>query len=59
MTETASPDQLAGVIELLLAHGAPPDEVDEDGDTALRAVIQLSAEVDRDGDESPASKEAS
>mmetsp|Transcript_74743 Transcript_74743/g.173107 ORF Transcript_74743/g.173107 Transcript_74743/m.173107 type:complete len:450 (+) Transcript_74743:96-1445(+) len=56
MNEATAPEQLGIVVSELLDHGAPPDAVDDDGDTALEAVLQLAAEAE--GDEAGASENA-
>lgn len=50
---TASADLFAA-IEALLAHGAPLDLKDEDGDTALHAILSLEGEGNSPGEASEA-----
>lgn len=71
MNEGTDPPSLATAVELLLGHGAPPNERDDDGDTPLEAILALGEELDREqqkeggdpdgaraGDDEPDPKEA-
>lgn len=49
MNEATVPEELGAIVSLLLAQGAPPTAEDDDGDTALKAVMTLSEESDRPG----------
>jgi len=49
MNESTPAQELGAILSTLLAHGAPPDATDEDGDDVLKAVMMLSEDLDRPG----------
>lgn len=53
MNEASPPEELAAIVTLLLAQGAPATAEDDDGDSALKAVMSLSEECDRNDGGSP------
>lgn len=53
MNEATPPGEIGAVVGTILAHGAPPTAEDEDGDTALKAVMTLSEDSSRGDEESP------
>lgn len=50
MNEATEPADMMAVVGELLAAGAPPAAKDEDGDTALEAVLTLAADAEADDD---------
>mmetsp|Transcript_79928 Transcript_79928/g.226083 ORF Transcript_79928/g.226083 Transcript_79928/m.226083 type:complete len:442 (-) Transcript_79928:152-1477(-) len=48
MNEATPADELGAVVSELLLRGAPPDSKDDDGDTALDAVLQLAGDAEAD-----------
>jgi len=50
MNESTPPEELGNIVSALLASGAPPTALDDEGDTALKAVMSLAEDADRNGD---------
>jgi len=48
MNEATPPEDLIEIISALLSHGACPNAKDDDGDTALDAVLQLAEDEEKD-----------
>lgn len=57
MNEATQPEELEEVLRLLLARGAPLDDKDGDGDTALEAILVLAEEEPADADDEPVNEE--
>lgn len=50
MNETTPPGEMEAVIEELFKGGAPPNATDDDGDTALEAILTLAEDAERNED---------